>query len=121
MGCHSKKPYGTFGQLGERSQTVVMAYGFLQRLVACVACIWVLWTLGSRIAAWKPASSMPFSTTVPSPSPPGMASASKPLCKTYKYPGCEAALAQKLTSGAHTLAKLPSAFAPKEILFSFPI
>jgi len=102
MGCHSKKPYGTFGQLGERSQTVVMAYGFLQRLVACVACIWVLWTLGSRIAASKPASSMPFSTTVPSPSPPGMASASKPLCKTYKYPGCEAALAQKLTSGAHT-------------------
>jgi len=102
MGRDSKKPYGTFGQFGDRSQTVVMAYGFLQHLAACVVCIWVLWTIGSRIAASMPASSLPFSTTVPSPSPPGMVSAGKPLCKTYKYPGCEAALAQMLASGART-------------------
>jgi len=100
MSCDSKKPYGTFGQLGDRSQTMVMAYGFLQRLAAFVACIWVLWTIGSRIAASMSASSIFFSTAVPSPSPPGMVS--KPLCKTYNYPGCEAALAQKLASGART-------------------
>lgn len=102
MGRDNKKPYGTFRQLGDRSQTVVMAYGFLQRIAAGVACIWVLWTIGSRIAASMSASSVVFSATVPSPSPPGMVSASKPLCKTYKYPGCEASLAQKLASGART-------------------
>lgn len=100
IGRDSEKPYGTFRQLGDRSQAVVMAYGFLQRLAACVVCVWVLWTFGNRIAASLSASSAVFSATVPSPSPPGSVSASKRLCKTYTYPGCEAALAQKLASGA---------------------